>query len=55
MGKYIGYALVVFVILFLLEWLQLIDIPYVELPDLSAKQKMVMEKSEENMRKRFGD
>ena len=55
MGKYIGYALVILVALFLLEWLQIVDIPFVELPDLSGKQKMVIEKSEDNMRKRFGD
>lgn len=55
MGKYIGYTLVVLAVLFFLEWFQIVDIPFVELPDLSAKQKMVIEKSEDNMRKRFGD
>lgn len=55
MGKYIGYALVVAVVLFFLEWFQIVDIPFVDLPNLSAKQEMVIEKSEENMRRRFGD
>ena len=55
MGKYIGYTLVVLVALFLLEWLQIVDIPFVELPDLSAKQEMILEKSEDNMSRRFGD
>ena len=55
MGKYIGYALVVAAVLFFLEWFQIVDIPFVDLPNLSAKQEMVIEKSEENMRRRFGD
>jgi len=55
MGKYIGYALVVLVVLFFLEWFQIVDIPYVDLPNLSKQQKEVIEKSEDNMRRRFGD
>ena len=55
MGKYIGYALVILTVLFFLEWFQIVDIPFVDLPNLSAKQKQVIEKSEDNMRKRFGD
>ena len=55
MGKYIGYALVVATALFLLEWFQIVDIPFVDLPNLSEQQKEVIEKSEDNMRKRFGD
>ena len=55
MGKYIAYTLVVLVILFFLEWFQIVDIPYVDLPNLTKQQKEVIEKSEDNMRKRFGD
>ena len=55
MGKYIGYALVIGVVLFFLEWFQIVDIPFIDLPNLSEQQKEVIEKSEDNMRRRFGD
>ena len=55
MGKYIAYALVVLAVLFFLEWFEIVDVPLIELPDLSAKQEHILEKSADNMRKRFGD
>ncbi|KPJ75402.1 MAG: hypothetical protein AMJ54_15070 [Deltaproteobacteria bacterium SG8_13] len=55
MGKYIAYTLVVLVVLFFLEWFQIVDIPYVDLPNLAEQQKEAVEKSEDNMRRRFGD
>ena len=55
MGKYIAYTLVVVVVLFFLEWFQIVDIPYVDLPNLAEQQKEAVEKSEDNMRRRFGD
>ena len=55
MGKYIGYFLCILVILFVLEYFQIVDIPYFDLPDLQTKGEMIKEKSEDNMRRRFGD
>ena len=55
MGKYIGYALVVATALFLLEWFEIVDVPFVDLPELAQQQQEVIEKSEDNMRRRFGD
>ncbi len=55
MGKYIGYALIVLVILFALEWLEIVDVPLLEIPDLTSSKKAIIEKSEDNMRRRFGD
>jgi hypothetical protein len=55
MGKYIGYLLCILVILFALEYFQIVDIPYFDIPDLQTKEEMIKEKSEDNMRRRFGD
>ena len=42
MGKFIGYAVLILVILFVIEWLQIIDIPFIEIPDyLSGKKEMI--------------
>jgi hypothetical protein len=43
------------VILFALEYFQIVDIPYFDIPDLQTKGEMIKEKSEDNMRRRFGD
>ena len=55
MGKYIGYILCVLGILFALEYFQIVDIPYLELPDIQSKGEEYKEKSEDNMNRRFGD
>ena len=55
MGKYIGYALIVLVILFALEWFEIVDVPILEIPDLTSSKEAIIEKSEDNMRRRFGD
>ena len=53
MGKYIGYTLLIIVVVVALEWLQIVDVPYFDIPDfLSGKKDMiystedVLEKSE---------
>jgi hypothetical protein len=55
MGKYIAYILCVLVIIFALEYFQIVDIPYLELADIQTKGEEYKEKSEDNMRRRFGD
>jgi hypothetical protein len=55
MGKYIGYLLIILVILFALEYFQIVDIPYFDLPDLQTKGEAIKLKSETNMKYRFGD
>lgn len=55
MGKYIGYILCILVILFALEYFQIVDIPYFDIPDLQAKGEAYKKKSEDNMKRRFGD
>ena len=55
MGKYIGYFLIVLIIIFALEYFQIVDIPYFELPDLQTKGEQIKAKSEDNMKRQFGD
>ena len=55
MGKYIGYFLIILVIIFVLEFFQIVDIPYFDLPDLQTKGEQIKAKSEDNMHRRFGD
>jgi len=55
MGKYIGYFLCVLVIIFALEYFQVVDIPYFDIPDLKSSGEHIKEKSEDNMKRRFGD
>ena len=47
MGKYIGYALIVLVILFALEWFEVVDVPILEIPDLTSSKETIIEKSED--------
>ena len=55
MGKYIGYFLIIMIIIFVLEFFQIVDIPYFDLPDLQTKGEQIKAKSEDNMQRRFGD
>ena len=55
MGKYIAYVLCVLGILFALEYFQIVDIPYLDFPDIQTTGEEYKEKSEDNMKRRFGD
>lgn len=42
MGKYLAYTLLAIAILFLLEWFQIVDVPFLDIPDyLSGKKEMI--------------
>jgi hypothetical protein len=45
MGKYIGGAIIIFLILVILEWFQIVDIPFLELPDFTAGKKEMIHKT----------
>ena len=55
MGKYVAYFLCIVVALIALEYFEIVDVPGFDLPDLQTKGEMIHEKSEENMKRRFGD
>ncbi|MEJ2096866.1 MAG: hypothetical protein P8Y38_06945 [Deltaproteobacteria bacterium] len=42
MGKYIAYAIIILLVLFALEWFEIVDIPFLEIPDyLSSKEELI--------------
>ncbi|MGD8881066.1 MAG: hypothetical protein PVI82_04200 [Desulfobacterales bacterium] len=55
MGKYVAYLVCFLIILFALEYFQIVDIPYLDLPDIQTTGEDYKEKSEDNMKRRFGD
>jgi len=55
MGKFFGYILIILVIIFVLDFFQIVDIPYINLSDLQTKGEQIKAKSEDNMQRRFGD
>jgi hypothetical protein len=55
MGKYVGYFLIIVLIIFALEYFEIVDVPGFDLPDLTTKGEMIHDKSEENMKRRLGE
>jgi hypothetical protein len=42
MGKYLGYAILIIGVIFVLEWFQIVDVPFLEIPNfLSGKKDMI--------------
>jgi hypothetical protein len=42
MGKYIGYTILIIVMIYALEWFQIVDVPFIEIPDfMSGKRDMI--------------
>lgn len=47
MGKYIIYGIIILLALFVLEFFQIVDVPFLEIPDFtSGKEKMIYKTSE---------
>ena len=47
MGKYIGYTIIIIVILFFLNWFNIIDIPFFDVDDFTAPKHEAIHKTEE--------
>ena len=47
MRKYIGCAIIVFLILLILEWFEIVDIPFLEIPDFTSGKKEMIYKTKE--------
>lgn len=47
MGKYVGYVLLVLVILAALEFIGIVDIPFLKIPDFTSDKKVLFEKTTE--------
>jgi hypothetical protein len=42
MEKYLGYAILIIGVIVVLEWFQIVDVPFLEIPDfLSGKKGMI--------------
>ena len=49
MGKYFGGLIIIVVALFGLEWFGIIDIPYVDLPGLTAGKQELMHQTQDTL------
>jgi hypothetical protein len=47
MGKYIGYVLLIIVVVFLLEWFEVVDVPFFEIPDFFSGKKDVVDSTKD--------
>jgi hypothetical protein len=45
-GKFVGYFVIVVVILFLLEWFQIVDIPFIDLQDYLSNKEVMVDKTQ---------
>ena len=43
MGKYVIYAVIIFIALFIMNWFKIINTPFLDIPDfLSTKQEAIL-------------
>lgn len=49
MAKSIGYTFLIVTILLALEWFQIIDVPYLEIPDYTSGKKAIVESTEDTL------
>lgn len=50
MGKYVGYTILVIATLFVLEFFQIVDVPFLEIPDYLSGKKGMVESTEGGLR-----
>jgi hypothetical protein len=51
MGRYIMYILAVFIALFILNWFKIVDIPFLDVPDLTMDKQESIHKTEDTLEK----
>ena len=49
MGKWVGYVILILLILFAIEYFEIVDIPYFDIPDYFSGKKDMMDKTEQAM------
>jgi len=47
MGKYIGYTILIMVVIFVLEWFQIVDVPFFQIPDFTSGKKDMIHSTED--------
>ena len=50
MGKYVIYAVIFFIALFILNWFKIINIPFLDLPDFTATKQESILKSQDSVK-----
>ena len=51
MGKYIGYTLLVIVVIIALEWFEIVDVPYFDIPDLTSGKNHMIHSTDDAIKK----
>jgi len=51
MGKYIGYAILIMFVIFVLEWFQIVDVPFFEIPDFLSGKKDMLDSTQDVLEK----
>jgi hypothetical protein len=51
LGKYIGYAILILAILFVLEWFQIVDVPFFDIPDFMSEKKDMVDSTKDALEK----
>ena len=46
-GKYLGYAILIIGVIFVLEWFQIVDVPFFEIPDYMPDKKDMINSTED--------
>ena len=46
MGKYVGYFVIIVVILFLLEWFGIVDIPFIDIQGYLSNKEVMVDKTQ---------
>ncbi len=50
MGKYVGYVILILIILFAVEYFGIIDIPFFDIPDYFTGKESMIDKTEDAMK-----
>ena len=50
MGKYVGYVILILIILLAVEYFGIVDIPYFDIPDYFSGKEDMMDKTEKAMK-----
>ena len=49
MGKWVGYVILILLMLFAVEYFEIVDIPYFDIPDYFSGKEDMMDKTEKAM------
>ena len=50
MGKFVAYFIVIVMVLFALEWFEIVDIPFLEIPDYLSGKEETVDKTEKALK-----